>query len=501
MRAGPIADSAGPEPLHPREIPVTSRSIDPFRELLTAQRWADLETLARFGRSTFAGRPIWCVNSTANGGGVAEMLSTTLSYIRGAGLNARWAVMSGDAEFFSVTKRIHNFIHGSAGDGGSLGPSARDTYDRVCAQNLAGLLDLIEPGSMVILHDPQTAGFVAPLQRHGCQVVWRCHIGAALHNECSSAAWSLLEPYVGGADRLIFSRLNYVPDMFANVPIAIVAPSIDPFAPKNLNLDDRSVREILLAAGLVSGVSVGLSPAFHRLDGRRAEVRHRAELLDGGLPPDLDRPIVLQVSRWDRLKDHLGVMKGFISSLGSIDADLMLAGPNTVADDPEGTEVLGELLSEHAGLPESVRRRVHIASLPTVDIDENAVMVNALQRHATIVVQKSLQEGFGLTVTEAMWKGKPVIASGVGGITDQVSDGHTGVLLKDPDDLDAFGTAVVALLDAPDRAADLGAAGKANVTDHFLHDRHLRQYFETLGSLQAEASGRPDVGLPESVRN
>lgn len=485
--------------MRPIEIPVTSRSLSPFRELLTAQRWADLEKLARFGSSAFAGRSIWCVNSTANGGGVAEMLSTMLSYVRGAGLDARWAVMSGDTEFFSVTKRIHNFIHGSAGDGGSLGPSARDIYDRVCAYNLVGLLELIEPGSIVVLHDPQTAGFVAPLQRHGCQVVWRCHIGTTLHNEYSSAAWSFLGPYVGGADRLVFSRINYIPEMFAKVPIAIVAPSIDPLAPKNLRLDDCSVREILLAAGLVSGAATGLPPTFHRLDGQIAEVRHRAELLDGGTPPDVDHPIVLQVSRWDRLKDHLGVMKGFISNLGSVDADLMLAGPNAVVDDPEGAGVLEELLSEHAGLPESVRRRVHIASLPTTDIEENAVIVNALQRHATIVVQKSLQEGFGLTVTEAMWKGKPVIASGVGGIADQVSDGHTGVLLDDPGDLDAFGAAVVALLDAPDHATDLGAAGEANVTDHFLHDRHLRQYFETLGALQAELSRWPDSGLPESV--
>ena len=230
----------------------------------------------------------------------------------------------------------------------------------------------------------------------------------------------------------------------------------------------------------------------------------RAELLDGGPAPDPDRPLVLQVSRWDRLKDHVGVLRGFADrTLASTDADLMLAGPETrsVTDDPEGKAVLEELLAQHANLPERARRRVHIASLPTADGDENAAIVNALQRHATIVVQKSIEEGFGLTVTEAMWKARPVIASAVGGISEQVSDQRTGVLLADPRDLHGFGDAVTELLGDPDHARDLGAAGRVNVLNNFLPDRHFRQYVELLGALQAgtDNSARRSVPIDRPV--
>ena len=445
----------------------------------------------------FADRPIWCVNSTAAGGGVAEMLRTMLSYVRGAGLDARWAVIAGDAEFFAITKRIHNRIHGSPGDGGALGPHERRVYERVMAANLPGLLDLIEPGTTVVLHDPQTAGLARPLRQHGCAVVWRSHVGAERPNEYVDTAWSFIEPYVREADRLVFSRFIYVPEDFANAPVAIVAPSIDPFAPKNQELDRDTVRAILVAAGLLAGAPTVTAPAFRRLTGELAEVRSRAELLDGGPPLDPERPIVLQVSRWDRLKDHAGVMAGFVRRTAeSTDADLMLAGPDarSVSDDPEETEVLEELLAEHAALPEHLRQRVHIASLPTTDDEENAAIVNALQRHATIVVQKSIQEGFGLTVTEAMWKARPVIVSEIGGIRDQVSNQRTGVLLSDPTDLDAFGDAAAALLGDPDHARHLADAGRDNVLNHFLHDRHLRQYFELLSAIQVDSRRSAERG-------
>ncbi len=465
-----------------------ARPIDGFRDLLPPERWESLQKLARFGKSVFADRPIWCVNSTATGGGVAEMLRTMLSYVRGAGIDARWAVIGGDAPFFGTTKRIHNLIHGSPA--GVLGPDERDAYERVMAANAPGLCALIEPGSTVILHDPQTAGLVGPLRQHGCAVVWRSHVGAEQPNGYVEAAWSFLEPYVQDAHRLVFSRFIYVPEGFARTPIAIVAPSIDPFAPKNQDLAPDTVRAILVAAGLVADGAMSAPPVFRRLTGEIAEVRSRAELLDGGPPPDPDRPIVLQVSRWDRLKDHAGVMRGFVRhSLARSEADLVLAGPgaSSVPDDPEQTEVLAELLAEHADLPSKARERVHVASLPMADDAENAAIVNALQRHATIVVQKSIQEGFGLTVTEAMWKARPIIASAVGGIRDQVSDQRTGVLLTDPHDLDQFGSAVAALLNGPGHARELAEAGQDNVFRHFLHDRHVRQYFEVLGSIRLDS--------------
>ena len=473
--------------MHPTEISLTSRPIDPFCGLLGAEQFAGFQKTVRWGSAVFADRPIWCVNSTASGGGVAELLRTMLSYARGAGLEAHWAVIAGGPEFFAITKRIHNFIHGSAGDGGSLGPDERHAYDRVMAANLPGLLNLIAPQSVVVLHDPQTAGLVRPLQRHGCTVVWRSHIGARQPNAYVHAAWAFIEPYVCEADLLVFSQQIYIPAMLANGPTAIIAPSIDPFSPKNAELAPDTAHAILVAAGLLAGGPTRAAPVFRRFAGQSSQVTGCAELLDGGPAPDPDRPLVLQVSRWDRLKDHLGVLQGFANrTVASTDADLMLAGPETrsVADDPEGKAVLEELLAQHANLPERVRRRVHIASLPTADLDENAAIVNALQRHATIVVQKSIEEGFGLTVTEAMWKARPVIASAVGGIREQVSNQRTGVLLADPYDLDGFGDAVAELLGDPDYARDLAAAGRANVLNNFLPDRHFRQYVELLGALQ-----------------
>ena len=456
-----------------------------------AQRWDVLQDTLRRGQSIFSDRELWCVNSTGEGGGVAEMLRTMLSYIRGSNMQARWAVTAGDEEFFTITKRIHNFIHGAPGDGGPLGEGERLVLERTSEANLADLKNLIEPGSVVVLHDPQTAALVGPLQRHGCTVLWRTHIGAERANDYVNKAWSFIEPYIAEADGLVFSRWIYIPHILTHGPTAIVPPSIDPFAPKNQELDADAVRVMLTASGLLDGGQSTAAPVFRRLDGHLAEVTGRATLVDGGPPPEAHRPIVLQVSRWDRLKDHLGVMQGFATRTADrTDADLMLVGPDDefVADDPEGSAVLSELCAAHAALPERTRRRIHIASLPMGDTDQNAVIVNALQRHATVAVQKSIEEGFGLTVTEAMWKSRPMIVSAVGGIREQVTN-ETGVLLADPHDLDAFGDAVADLLDDPDRARTLGDAGRQFVFDNFLHDRHFRQYVGLIGRMGATSPG------------
>jgi trehalose synthase len=284
----------------------------------------------------------------------------------------------------------------------------------------------------------------------------------------------------------VFSRHPYVPPELEDGRTWVIPPSIDPFAPKNQDLDDEVAHAILAGARLVQGEPD--APAeFRRLDGTTAPVVHHAELLDGGEAPAADRPLVVQVSRWDRLKDHLGVLRGFAGrTLDQADADLVLAGPDarSVADDPEGQEALQEILDAVSQLPEDRRSRVHVASLPMDDLDENAAIVNALQHHAHVVVQKSLEEGFGLTVTEAMWKARPMVASKVGGIREQVEDGRTGVTLDDPSDLDAFGEAVAGLLNDRERADRLGQAGRQNVLDHFLHDRHFAQYVDLLDDLR-----------------
>ena len=200
-----------------------------------------------------------------------------------------------------------------------------------------------------------------------------------------------------------------------------------------------------------------------------------------GRAPTWQTPLVVQVSRWDTLKDPVGVMRGFATLVdwrAPAEAQLLLAGPNVtgVSDDPEGADVLNATIEAWRGFPHAVRNRIHIASLPTADVEENAIIVNALQRHATVVVQKSLQEGFGLTVTEAMWKGRPVLASAVGGIRDQIENGVSGVLIEDPTDTDAFATALRGLLEQPDVATRMGNAARERVRARFLGLRHLLDY-------------------------
>jgi trehalose synthase len=223
------------------------------------------------------------------------------------------------------------------------------------------------------------------------------------------------------------------------------------------------------------------SPSFTRRDGSIGEVTRRARVLLTGPPPDADTPLVLQVSRWDRMKDMIGVMDGFVRHVDGIaDAHLMLAGPSVagVADDPEGGAVLAECMERWHELPLEQRDRVHLACLPMHDPDENATIVNALQRHAAVVAQKSIAEGFGLTVLEAMWKSRPVVATRVGGIADQIVDGEHGLLVDDPLDLAGFGAAVRTTLEDRSMAVRLGELARQRVRTEFLGDRHLEQWGE-----------------------
>ncbi len=466
-------------------VPVGSLPPERFAEVLAGSDGEAFLQAATRAYGALQGRVVWNVNSTATGGGVAEMLRSLLAYARGGGVDARWVAIGGEPEFFRLTKRLHNQLHGVPGDGGPLGDSERAVYARVLEAAAAELVPLVAPGDIVMVHDPQPAGLAGPLVEAGAHVVWRCHIGLDRPNDVMRRAWDFLRPAVEPAHAYVFSRESFVWEGLDKDRVEVIAPSIDAFSAKNQELSDQAVTAILGVAGIIADGD-RIHATFTREDGTPGRVDRPAELFQDGPVPE-GAPIVTQVSRWDRLKDPIGVITGFADHVDpALGAHLVYAGPAVaaVADDPEGAEVLQEAREAWENLPGPARSRVHLVCLPMEDGEENAAMVNALQRRSDVVVQKSLAEGFGLTVAEAMWKSRPVVASRIGGIQDQIDDGISGVLLDDPNDLPAYGEAVGGLLE-DEAAARMGAAAKERVRRQFLGPRHLTQYVELFDRLTA----------------
>lgn len=427
-----------------------------------------------------SGRRVVSINSTATGGGVAEMLPVLLSYAAGAGIDCRWFVFEGTTEFFAVTKRLHHRLHGERGDGGPLGQAERDVMANAWQHNMDSARELIHDEDAVLLHDPQPAPMAKWLHDRGIPVIWRCHIGVDVSNEYAQEAWAflepLLEPYV---DQYVFTRRKYAPDWVPNDKLHVIRPALDPFAPKNRELTSDEALRILQHVGVVAGEPDG-APTYPHSDGKRGEITDVATVVCERRPA-ASVPIVTQVSRWDPLKDMGGVMDAFVASSECADAHLVLAGPDVsgVSDDPEGQQVLDEVIEAWRALDPADRCRVSVVCFPMHDTEQNAIMVNALQRHAAVVVQKSLKEGFGLTVTEAMFKGRPVVASAVGGIVDQIRDGKDGLLVP-PDDLVAAGKAIGDLLAKPDRATEMGRQAHAATVDQFMPDSSLLSWSRAL---------------------
>jgi trehalose synthase len=464
------------------DVDISPRSTDRFRSVLAPERFAAFERGVEAARGLLDGRVVWNVNSTARGGGVVELLQPLIAYARGAGVDARWVVIEGPPEFFKVTKRIHNRLHGAEGDGLPLDEGARAIYEQVLDANCAALGERLHEGDVVILHDPQTAGMVGSVKEAGAAAIWRCHVGLDNPNDIARETWDFLLPYLAEADAYIFSRKAFAWEGLDDDRIAVIPPSIDAFAPKNQDLDPKTVRAVLQAIGMIADAAEPGEITFERQDGTRGRIERRARVIEDR-PLRLDDPVVLQVSRWDALKDPLGVIQGFAEHVApQTAAHLVYAGPSVeaVADDPEGERVLRESIALRDRLPEGPRGRVHFTSLPMEDPEENAVMVNALQRHAQVIVQKSLAEGFGLTVAEAMWKARPVVASRIGGIQDQIVHGETGVLLDDPHDLAAYGSAVTRLLLDRPSAERMGERAREQVRERFLSPRSLTDYLTVI---------------------
>jgi trehalose synthase len=464
-----------------------------------------LEAEAIAGRLT--GRTIWMVSSTARGGGVAEMLPPIVSLLRDLGFRAEWVVIgSEDPHFFELTKRIHNLIHG-VGDPG-LGDDERRLYEAVNRENAAALRELVRPGDLVVIHDPQPLPMAHLLRDVSPLVtVWRSHIGLDVENAATRAAWGFLAPYLDVYDSAVFSAPEYIPGRLAR-RATVIFPGIDPLAPKNRELSLRQAIEVMCNGGLVPcpGPTVGeryLSPAQRVMpDGSWAPASVADDL---GL---LTRPLVTQVSRWDRLKGFLPLLQAFAGLKRSIhdgphDPDpwrrrqldlvrLVLAGPDpsAIQDDPEAREVLDELRAAYRVLPPAIRDDIAILLLPMHSLEENALMVNALQRASTIVAQNSLREGFGLTIAEAMWKRVPVLSNARAcGPRQQIRDGLDGRLVHDPQNPEELERALGEMLGDAARLERWGQSAQRRVHEHFLVFGQLRAWGRLLPSLLSRREG------------
>jgi trehalose synthase len=482
-----------------KEVEVAALDPERLAPVVGQRRMQALRDAAGAAQRSLSGRAVVNVNSTAVGGGVAEMLGTLAGYARGSGIDARWLVIEGDPAFFEVTKRIHNGLYGSMGDGGRLGAAEAAVYRRTLERNAEPFGDFVRAGDVVVLHDPQTAGLVHTVRQLGAVPVWRCHVGSDRSNRWTERSWEFLRPAVEAAERCIFSTRRFAPSWLDPARLDVISPSIDPLTAKNMPLSRREVRRVLAAAGLVSGDAADAAEGVPLGNGHAGRLRFPATLVSDR-PPPLDAPMVVQISRWDRMKDMAGVMQGFAAQFDpAVGAHLLLVGPAVegVADDPEAGEVLQDCRARRAALPAAVRRCVHLAALATDDPAENAVVTNALQRHAAVVCQKSLAEGFGLTVAEAMWKSRPVIATAVGGIVDQIRGPGSGVLIDDPADIGSFSRALHALLLDPRRARRIGTNARSAARRHLLTDLHLLRYASLLASLDGH-SPVPNPGC-ESV--
>lgn len=364
-----------------------------------------------------AGRRILNINSTAVGGGVAEILDRMVPLLKEVGVLARWDVIHGGEQFFAVTKKIHNALHGTVVD---LTLAEQEIYWQTQESNLQAM-DL--DADILFIHDPQPAGLIKKKKEIGRRWIWRCHVDVSSPH---AEVWKFLQPLVNQYDACVFSSPRF--SQRTDVRQVLISPSIDPLSDKNKDIASEFIDSVL----------------------ERFEI-HK------------DRPIVTQVSRFDRLKDPIGVIETYQLVKPYIDCQLVLVG-GSATDDPEGATVLAEVRDRASHDPD-----IHVLELPPTSHLE----INAIQRASTVILQKSLKEGFGLTVTEGLWKGKPVIAGAVGGIPLQIAHKYSGILTHSIE-----GTAywLKQLLQSPDYARRLGENGREHVRDNFLLTRHLKDY-------------------------
>jgi trehalose synthase len=399
------------------------RRVDDFRGVVSDAVLAELRAAAE----PLLGATVVHVNATNFGGGVAEILDNFVLLMNDLGLRTDWRVIHGIPEYFEVTKKFHNALQG-----GNLSFSEHELelYKRV-NEKFASFAFLDH--DYVIIHDPQPCALVEYVE-HASPWVWRCHIDITHANP---QAWEFMEPYISRYDRMIVSSDIYrVKDL--ELQQDVISPSIDPLSPKNMDLPQETID---------------------------------AYLAEYQIPTD--KPILTQVSRFDPWKDPEGVLDVFNRVKKVVDCRLIFVY-NMASDDPEGVKILSQML-------EAAKDDLERGEVLFVRGDD-PVLVNVMQRVSDVIVQKSTREGFGLVITEAMWKGTPVVASNVGGIPTQVVDGETGFLLP-PKDYDGFAAKIVTLLEDRQLAVQLGEQAREHVRERFLVTRHLLDYLKLLASL------------------
>ena len=453
-----------------------------FEGLVDEESWSRTTAAMERAGELLRGRAVWNVTSRARSGGVVELVSSLTALARGAGIDARWEVIDAGDDFFHFAKRLHNNLHGRNGDGEAYGDAERRIYEEALGERLH-LVELVAPGDVVVLHDPQTAGLTPLLKEAGAQVIWRCHVGLDSPNDLTRRAWRFLGPYLERADAFVFSRPQFLWEDMDRGRAHVIRPSLNPLSPKNQELDPGTVDAILAVTRLQPDGPLG-DTSFVRLDGTPGRVDRTVSLAeDEPLPPDV--PLLLQVSHWNHLKDPVGVVQMFAEEVApECEAHLVIAGPDIagVGDEPEARDVYQQTLSARERLDRPARSRVHIATVPIDDPEESAATINALQRRAAVALQKSRGEGFGMTVLEAMWKGRPTVCSRVGGLQEQVIDGVTGYLL-DPGDQRGAGRRIVELVADPRLRQRMGAAGHARVRSEFLLPREGAEWVDLLNDV------------------
>lgn len=409
--------------------------LDDYGQVVGEDVVRQLRQLAR----PLAGMRVLHVNSTRVGGGVAEILHKLVPLSAELGLDTTWEVLTGEEAFYRCTKQMHNALQGERT---SIPAALLQAYERTNAENAERLRGALEQADVVFVHDPQPAPLLALCPRRRGKWIWRCHIDVSHPDR---GVWGYLRRHVAGYDASVFSLPAFAHRLAH--PQYIVPPSIDPLADKNRELDPGEISQVR--------ERFGLDPA---------------------------RPLLVQVSRFDRFKDPIGVIRAYrLAKRFNPGLQLVLAGGGA-SDDPEGEAVLQEVRLEAAHDED-----LHVLLLPA---DAHTV-INALQRAADIVVQKSLREGFGLTVTEGLWKGKPVIGGDTGGIRLQVIDYHTGFRVSTPE---GAALRIRYLLQQPGRLAEMGTKAREFVRENFLLTRQLREYLTLMVALTHGAEDRIELG-------